>query len=306
MFDLDDVRAFAEVVEAGSLSRAGARLGMSKSMLSRRLARLEARLGAPLLSRTTRGMSVTQAGADFKVHADRIVAELQAGLDAVTQAGEASGRLRIAAPLSFGSTHLAPLLAELAVAHPRLEIQASYSDRRVDVVGEGFDAAVRLGSLPDSSLIARRIAAVRALLVASPAYLARSGPLRTPADIEQHEAVRQEDSVWPFTDGGREIAIRPRGRFVADSGPALLAGVVAGLGVSLLPAFLAGPSIDRGDLVHVLADYPSPDGGIYLLRPPPSAYLPNKVKVLADLMIARFGNGRHWDGCPVATRGSAG
>jgi DNA-binding transcriptional LysR family regulator len=299
MLDLDDVRAFAEVVDAGSLSRAGARLGMSKSMLSRRIARLEARLGAQLLARTTRGMSVTQAGADFKIHADRIVAEMQAGFDAVGRQGEASGRLRIAAPLSLGATCLAPLLAELALAHPRLEIQTSYSDRRVDLVSEGYDVAIRIGNLPDSSLVARRITSVRAVLVASPAYLARSAPLRTPADLERHETIRQDGAVWRFLDGDREIAFRPNGRFVADSGEAQVAAVVAGLGVSLLPAFLLGPAMSRGEIVQVLPGFPVPEVGMYLLRPPPAAYLPAKVKVLADALVARFGHG-HWDGCPLA------
>ena len=147
MPDLEDIRTFSEVVDSGSLTRAGARLGMSKSMISRRLARLEAELGTPLLARSTRGLSLTEAGSDFRPYAERMVAELQSARDAVSRQGEASGRLRLTAPISFGSTHLAPVLAELAVRHPRLEISASFSDRMVDVVGEGFDAAVRLGNL---------------------------------------------------------------------------------------------------------------------------------------------------------------
>jgi len=302
MFDLEDVRAFSEVAEAGGLSRAGTRLGMSKSMLSRRLARLEAHLGARLLTRTTRGVALTEAGADFKAHADRIVAEMQAAVDAVSQQGEASGRLRVAAPLSFGTAHLAPLLAELAMAHPRLEIQASYSDRRVDLVGEGYDVAVRLGSLPDSSLIARRISPVRTVLVASPAYLARFPAPRTPADLERHETVgRHAEEVWRFIQDGREIAIRrPAARLFADSGEAVLAGVVAGLGIAALPAFLAGPALEKGQVVLVLSDHPMPEAGLYLLRPPPAGYLPNKVKVLADALLARFGGDPAWDGCPRA------
>ena len=147
MPDLEDIRTFTEVVDSGSLTRAGARLGMSKSMISRRLARLEAELGTPLLARSTRGLSLTEAGSDFRPYAERMLAELQSARDAVSRQGEASGRLRLTAPVSFGNTHLAPVLAELAVRHPRLEISASYSDRIVDVVGEGFDAAVRLGNL---------------------------------------------------------------------------------------------------------------------------------------------------------------
>lgn len=301
MIDLGDVRAFLAVIDAGGLGRAGGRLDMSKSMLSRRLARLEERLGAPLLARTTRGMSLTEAGQEFRPHAERMVAEMQAGLDAVTRAGEASGRLRIAAPMALGETHIAPLLARLALDHPRLEIQASYSDSRVDIVAEGFDAAIRLGELNDSTLVARRIASVRGAVVASPDYLARMGEPRTPAELEQHVALRRDDRPWRFLENGRTVSIRPQGRFLADSGAALLAAAVAGLGVAMLPAFLAGPALERGELVHLLPDHPVPTAGMYLLRPPPASYQPNKIKVLADALIARFDPGYVWDGCPSET-----
>jgi DNA-binding transcriptional LysR family regulator len=295
--DLADIQAFTEVVDSGSLTRAGARLGMSKSMVSRRLARLEEELGAPLLARTTRGMSLTEAGSDFLPHAQRMVAELQSARDALSRQGEATGRLRVTAPTSFGITHLAPVLAELALRHPRLEIAASYSDRIVDVVGEGFDAAVRMGSLGDSSLIARRIAPVRAVLVASPAYLARSGTPATPAELADHEAVLHGDQVWPFRRDGREFSVRPRGRVAADNGLAEMAAVVAGLGIALMPAFLAGPAIHRGEVVRLLEDYRVPEAGLYLVRPPPATPVPNKVKALTEILVERFGGG-DWDGCP--------
>ncbi|MFV3129344.1 LysR family transcriptional regulator [Niveispirillum sp. KHB5.9] len=298
MVELDDVRAFVEVVEAGGFSRAGERLGISKSLLSRRLARLEAQLGVPLLARTTRGVSITDAGSRFKPHADRMVAEMQAGIDAITAGCGASGLLRIAAPLSFGLTHLAPLLAELALAHPQLEIRTSYSDRHVDIVGEGYDVAVRLGHLPDSSLVARRIGPVHGVFVASPAYLVKAPPLEKPEDLERHAAVHQGDEVWRLRDGEREVAVRPRGRFVADNGQALLTAVVAGLGVGRLPAFLAGPAIGRGELVYLLPGYPIPEASLYLLRPPPAAQMPTKIRVLMDALVERFGRDRSWEGCP--------
>ena len=298
MLDLADVRAFLAVIDAGGLARAGQRLTMSKSMLSRRLARLEERLGAPLLARTTRGMSLTEAGQEFRPHAERMVAEMQAGLDAVTRAGEASGRLRIAAPLALGESHLAPLLADLALAHPRLESQASYSDSKVDIVAEGFDAAIRLGELPDSTLVARRIAAVRGAVVASPDYLARYGEPRTLKELEQHQAVHKEGTPWRLLDNGRVVSVNPPGRYVADSGAAVLAGVKAGLGIGILPAFLAGPAIGRGELRHILPNHPVPQTGMYLLRPPPASYVSNKIKVLAEALSARFDPGHAWDGCP--------
>jgi DNA-binding transcriptional LysR family regulator len=294
--ELDDIQAFCEVVEAGSLTRAALRLGMSKSMVSRRLSRLEAELGAPLLARTTRGLSLTEAGADFRPFAERIVAELQAARDALNRQGEVTGRLRLAAPTSFGNSHLAPVLAELALRHPRLEITCAYSDRLVDVVGEGFDAAIRLGSLPDSTLIARRIAPVRSVLVASPAYLARRGTPRTPADLAGHDAIPHGDHTWRFRQKGRTFTHRPRGRFIADSGPAELAGVVAGLGIAMMPAFLVGPAIANGEVVALLEEYEIPEVGLHILRPAPAEPVPNKIRALTEIMLERFGRD-DWDLC---------
>ena len=229
MPDLDDIRAFAEVADSGSLTRAGARLGMSKSMISRRLARLEAELGATLLARTTRGMSLTEAGGDFRPYAERMRGRPRGGARRALAAGRGDRPAAAdRAGLASGRAHLAPVIAELAVRHPQLAISTSYSDRLVDLVGEGFDAAIRLGNLADSSLIARRIAPVRAVLVASPAYLARAGTPRTPGDLAGHEAIPHGDSVWEFVRDGRRFSHRPRGRFTADSGAAELAGVVAG------------------------------------------------------------------------------
>ncbi len=299
MPDLEDIRTFSEVVDSGSLTRAGARLGMSKSMISRRLARLEAELGTPLLARSTRGLSLTEAGSDFRPYAERMLAELQSARDAVSRQGEVSGRLRLTAPISFGNSHLAPVLAELAVRHPRLEISASFSDRIVDVVGEGLDAAVRLGNLSDSTLIARRIAPVRAVMVASPEYLARRGTPRTPADLAEHDAIPHGDAVWHFRKDGKRFTHRPRGRFTADSGPVELAGVVAGLGIAVMPAFLAGPPLERGEIVRLLEDYAIPEAGLYIVRPPPAEPMPMKLKALTDIMFEKFGSD-DWDGCPVA------
>jgi DNA-binding transcriptional LysR family regulator len=295
--DLDDILAFAEVAETGSLTRAGQRLGMSKSMISRRLARLEAELGASLMARSTRGMSLTEAGADFRPFAQRMIADLESGRDAISRQGEATGRLRLTAPLSFGSAHLGAVLAELAVRHPRLEINTSYSDRIVDLVGEGFDAAIRLGSLADSTLIARRIAPVHAVAVASPAYLASAGTPRTPDDLADHETIPHGDTVWEFVRGERRYSLRPRGRFTADSGQAELAGVIAGLGISVMPAFLAGPAIGRGEIVTVLDEYEVPPAGMYVVRPPPAEPMPMKVRVLTDILVEKYGNSQ-WDACP--------
>jgi DNA-binding transcriptional LysR family regulator len=199
--------------------------------------------------------------------------------------------------MSFGASLLGRVLAELALRHPRLEINTSYSDRKVDLVGEGFDAAVRLGHLADSSLIARRIAPLRALTVASPTYLARAGMPQAPVDLEGHETVPHGDQVWEFRRDGKTFTHRPGGRFTADSGEAELAAVVAGLGIAVMPTFLAGPAIQRGEVVTLLDDYAVPAAGMYVVRPPPAEPLPKKVKALTDILIERFGND-DWDGCP--------
>ena len=306
MLDLEDIQAFAEVAEAQSFGRAGQRLGLSKSMISRRVARLEAELGAQLLSRTTRGVSVTEAGLEFKERADRVLAELEAARDDLAQRGEdIVGSLRISAPLSFGMTHLSAVLAELAVRHPKLQVEVSYSDRFVDLIGERYDVAVRIGVLEDSSLVARKIAPIRAAAIASPAFLEAHGVPARPEELERLPAVMAGSEVWRFQDGKRTITVRPEGRFKADNGPAILAAAAAGLGVAMLPTFLVGPSIDKGEVLPLLLDFPAPPLGLYVVRPPPAAHMPAKVRALTDLLIERFGGEPFWDAC-YAQRVAAG
>lgn len=306
MLDLLDVRAFVEVVECGGLTAAGRRLGLSKSLVSRRLARLEAELGAQLLARTTRGVALTEAGATFRRHAEMLLAEAEAAREAVAQDGTARGRLRLAAPLSFGATHLGPVLAELAQRHPQLDVDATFSDRFVDLIGERFDAAVRIGRLADSSLVARKIAPISAAIVASPSYLARRGSPQRPEELAAHDAVTQHDEVWRFGQGPQNSAIRPRARLQADSGQAMLSAVVAGLGVAVLPTFLCGPAIASGELTVLMPDVPIPEAGLYVVRPPPAEHAPRKVRALTELMLERFGGEPFWDVCYQARQGADG
>ncbi|MDB5469459.1 MAG: transcriptional regulator [Caulobacter sp.] len=307
--DLESIRAFVEVVETGGFSRAAARLGVSKSILSRRVSSLEADLGARLLSRTTRGISPTEAGLEFKLRAERILADLEEAREAVAQSGESlGGTLRIALPLSFGLRHVQPLLAELALENPRLKIEAAYSDGLVDLVAERFDAAVRLGVLADSTLVARRIAPILGGVVASPDYLARRGRPATPADLADHDAVvqsgmRQGDS-WRFQDGKRTITVRPEARFRADNGEAVVQAAAAGLGVALLPTFLTSDYIEDGRLEPLLMDYPTGEAGLYLVRPPGAP--PAKVRILTDRMVERFGSQPYWDKCALRRRSTQG
>jgi DNA-binding transcriptional LysR family regulator len=297
---LDDLRSFVEVVQSGGFNRAAKRLGISKSIVSRRMARLEAELGSRLLSRTTRGISPTEAGLELKARSERILAELEEAREAVAQqSGGVVGRLRLSAPLSFGVRHVAPVLAEMAQRHPRLEMDVSYSDRLVDLIGERFDAAIRIGALKDSSLVARRIAPVRPVLVASPDYLARRGRPSTPGDLAGHDCLiytGRTVAEWQFRAGKRSASIRPQGRLCSDSGEAVLQWAIAGLGIAEGPSFLASDAIESGALEPLLLDYARPEYGIYVVRPP-GAHVPGKVRVLIDTLVERFGGEPLWDRC---------
>ena len=286
--EIEDLRTFVEVADAGGVSPAARRLGIAKSIVSRRLIRLEEDLGIQLLARTTRGAAVTEAGATFREHAARICAEMDAARETIFPAGDLRGRLRIAAPLTFGPTHLAPVLADLARQHPALQVHACYSDRYIDMVAEGFDCAIRLGYLADSSLVARRVAPMRGSLVASPDYLREHGEPETPADLLAHEALLQGTESWRLIDGDKTITIHPRGRFKADNGVAIAAGALAGLGIAGLPDFLVADHLASGALVRVLTNYPLPEAGLYVVRPPAS-HPARKIRVLTDLLIERFG-----------------
>lgn len=300
MTELEDLRSFVEVVDSGGLNRAAARLGVSKSIVSRRISRLEADLGIRLLNRTTRGISPTEAGIEFKGRCERILAELDEARDAVTQQGRSvRGRLRLSAPLVFGVRHLAPVLTDMARLHPDLELDVSYTDRVVDLIGDRFDAAIRIGSLRDSSLVARRIGPVRSVLVASPDYLARHGRPSTPEDLTAHECLIYTGrllSEWQFRSGTRWISVRPEGRLKSDSGEAILQWAIAGLGIADAPSFIAADAIAAGALEPLLLDYPTPEYGIYVVRPP-GAYVPGKVRVLIDTLVERFGGTPTWDRC---------
>jgi DNA-binding transcriptional LysR family regulator len=287
MFDLEDLRTFVEVADAGGLTPAARRLGLSKSIVSRRLVRLESDLGVQLLARTTRGAALTEAGATFREHASRVAAELDAARDALAPEGDLRGRLRVAAPLSFGPTHVAPVLAELARRHPQLQVHAAYADRFVDLIGEGFDAAIRVGYLADSNLVVRRVAPMRGKFVASPEYIRSHGAPVTPDELVDHQALMQGTETWRVVAHGKIVHVAVHGRFKADNGEALLSAALAGLGIAGLPDFLIDRHLATGALVPVLAEFPPPEGGIYVVRPP-GDFPPRKVRALIEIMVERF------------------
>ena len=288
MPNLEDLETFVAVADTGGVSPAARRLGLPKSIVSRRLTRLEAELGAQLLTRNTRGAALTEAGATFREHAARAVAEIDAARESVSPTGELRGLLRIAVPMSLGLTHLAPMLAQFAARHPLLQLHVAYGDRFVDLIGEGFDLAVRIGYLQDSALVARRVGGVRATLVASPEYVRAHGAPKSLEDLQGHPAIMQGTESWRFRAGEKIVVIHPQGRFKADAGFALVAAVLAGLGVIVLPEFLAGDHLASGKLVQLLPEHPIPEAGLYIVRPP-GDHPARKVRALTDFLIEQFG-----------------
>lgn len=287
--DIESLRTFVKVADAGGISPAARQLGLPKSIVSRRLMSLEKKLGVSLLERSTRGAAVTTSGAIFLPHAAKACARFDLAKVELLSVGELRGRLRVAAPLTFGPGQFAPVLAQMAQENPGIEISACYTDRFVDLIAEGFDCGIRVGFLEDSNLIARRVGPIFGKCVASPGYLkAHGSPLR-PHDILSHEALMQGTEAWQFRDGDTTITLRPSGRFKADSGAALVDAAIAGLGIARVPDGLTTAYIASGALVPILTDYPVPPAGIFVVRPP-SPFPDRKVQVLTDMLIACFGH----------------
>lgn len=282
--DTNDLRIFLEIADAGGVASASQRLGISKSMVSRGLGRLEAALGARLLSRTTRGMTLTEAGVTFHDYAATVCREIEVAKETILPAGELRGLFRVAAPLSFGPTHFAPVLAEMALRHPQLHIHTSYGERFVDLVAEGFDCGIRVGFLDDSNLIGRRIGPLHGKLVASPDYIREFGSPETLEELSAHQTLLGGAETWKLMDGDRLVTVNPRGRFKADNGTVLAAAAVAGLGVAALANQFIRDHLLAGTLVPVMKRYPLPRAGIYVVRPPGEQ--PNrKVRILSEMLI---------------------
>ncbi|CAO3421317.1 LysR substrate-binding domain-containing protein [Azospirillum endophyticum] len=287
--EIEDLRTFVEVADAGGINSAARRLGLAKSIVSRRLLRLEEELGAELLARTTRGAVLTEAGISFRDQAAEIVAKIDAAREEMSPNGDIRGLLRIAGPASVG-TYFASALAEFARQHPALQVHTRFSDQYVDLAAEGFDCAIRVGYMPDSNLIARKIGSLPMRLYASPDYIKENGTPKHPSDLLKHAAVTSGTASWVFSDGDQTFTVHPQGRFKADNAYVLTEAAAAGLGIVAMGEMIADPYVEAGKLVPVLADFRLPDVGIYVVRPP-SQHTPRKVRVLIDLMVERFASG---------------
>ena len=301
--DLVDVLAFVRVADTGSFARAAERMGLSKPVLSRRVARLEEHLGARLLTRTARGAQPTDIGQSYYARASAILADLEAAQEVVAEAvTQIAGPIRLSAPLSFGIAYLAPALADFARLHPEVELDIEFEDRNVDLVGGGYDLAVRIGNLADSSLIARRIAPVRKHVIASPAYLDTQGRPQRPGDLAGHEILLYGNEQWRFRIGERWETIRVQARLRTNNGEMLRAAAVAGLGICMLPSFIAAPAIEDGSVEVLLRDFAIEEGALHAVMPPGRATTA-RVRALVDFLVARFGPEPAWDPCWRADAG---
>lgn len=299
---LAELETFVKVAEAGGIGAAANRMGIAKSAVSRRLKDLEERLGVRLVNRTTRRLSLTETGRAYYERAASILVELsEADQSAAAVHGTLCGRLRLAAPLSFGLLHLAPALAEFMAMHEQLSVDLDLNDRRVDLVDEGFDVAVRIGVLEDSSLIARKLFDMRHVLCASPAYLEKHGTPQTTGDLQHHVGLRYsnlpEKRAWMWRDAdGLERAAQLSSRMSANNGEMLVSAAEAGLGLCLQPSFIVYRSIEAGRLVPVLAGVNWRTIGGYALYPP-GRHLSAKVRALVDFLAERFNGTPYWDEC---------
>jgi len=296
---LTGLEVFAKVAGAGSLSAAARALGMSQTMVTKHIAALESRLGVKLFHRTTRRLSITEAGRNYLESSGRILAEIEAA-DAAVAADrvEPRGLLRLNAPVSFGTRQIAPLLAEFTQRHPRVTVELGLNDRLVDLVEEGWDLAIRIGNLTNSSLIARRIAPCRIVVCAAPSYLGARGAPRTVASLADHNCLgytlsqRTPIDRWVF---GADVGVQISGNLRANNGDALRAAAIAGQGIIHQPTFIVADDIREGRLVALPLDQPTVElGGIYAVYLP-DRHPPARVRAFIDFIASRFAPEPPWD-----------
>jgi DNA-binding transcriptional LysR family regulator len=293
------MRLFVRVVEEESFSKAGSRMGIAQSSASRYVAALETELGTQLLQRSTRKLNLTEAGRIYYERARRIVVDIDDVYLAVRRlSDDPSGVLRVATPASFGRRHIAPLLAEFYARYPKIKIGLSLSDSIQDVIGEGFDLAIRFGKLVDSSLIAKRLTACRSVVCAHPEYIKETGAPREPDDLERHNCLTFRalpgQNIWHFERKGEVFSVSASGSLYADSGDALLAAAVSRLGIVHLPSWVVAADIEGGRLVPLLEDYTvmpkaTPIHAVFAHN----RHLAPKVRVFVDFLNEKFAD-RNW------------
>jgi len=304
----ENMGVFIRVVEAGSISGAADRLGVAKSAVSRRLKELEEHLGVELFHRTTRRMNLTDTGRAFYHQSVRILEDVLEAEHATSQAhGTLKGSLKIALPSTFGLMHMGPAINEFLKAHPQIEFDLDFNDREVDLIQEGFDLAIRIANLPDSSLIARRLAPIQNVICACPSYLEQMGAPRTPDELVDHRflvySLLSDYEYWNLTDiDGNETRTKIHPYLKASTGEFLKDAAVEGMGIIMVPSFIAYKEIESGDLVQILEDYNPPQIDAYAIYPQ-TRHLSQRVRAFVDFLVKRFEGTPYWDLClmkPVA------
>ena len=291
--DLEGLAIFAKVVECRSFAAAATALKLSKATVSKAVSRIETQLGARLINRTSRRLALTDAGRQLAGRAAHILAEGEAAEDeALAQSTAPRGLVRLAAPMSFGVLHIAPLLPEFLATYPEVSIDLHLSDAAVDLIGEGFDAAVRIAALPDSSLIARRLRDMHRYLVGSPGYLRRHGRPKHPLHLAEHRCIgyghTTAPETWRFTKAGKSASVRPAGPLRVNNGDAMLPALIAGIALGILPEFIVRDALVAGQLERLLADWSLPSGAVYWVTPP-GGPRPKRVEALGDFLLAKLG-----------------
>ena len=299
MDTIDGMRTFVTVVAEGSFARAAERLDLSPQLVSKYVAQLEERLGARLLNRSTRRISITEGGQAYYDRCQQVLAdidEMEAAVGAISLAPR--GTLRVNAPMSFGELHLGEAVAAYRRRFPEVNVDLTLDDRLVDVVSEGFDLAIRICKLTDSALVARTLAPVRLKVCASPAYLAEHGTPMTPEDLAGHDCLRytyfRNQGKWRFTANGESREVEVSGSLRANNGSALRAAAVAGAGVVMEPTFIVGDDIRAGRLVVILQDFEIETLNAYALYAH-RQYLSAKVRTFVDFLPEHFGSPPVWD-----------
>ncbi len=294
-------RMFAAVIDTGSFAAAAARLGTSTGQASKLVSRLEQELGVQLVARTTRALALTEVGRAYYERIKAIIEDFDA-LDASVRSasGAPTGRLRITAPVTFGTVQLAPVLIAFAAAFPDIQLDVTFSDRLVNLVDEGFDAAIRIGQPADSSLMAKKLGAIRIVLVAATSYIdTRTTPLH-PRELVDHPCIIDtnfhDPTTWRFKASGEDqsIAVDVRGRLHFSNAEACLQAAEAGLGIARVPSFVAGASLRAGTVRSILSGYEEEPRGLYAVYPP-ARHLALKVRVLVDFLADAFRGQAKWD-----------
>jgi DNA-binding transcriptional LysR family regulator len=301
MDKLKQLESFVSVATKGSLTAAARAEGVAPAIMGRRLDALEERLGVKLLVRTTRRITLTHEGSAFLEDCQRLLADI-ANAEASVSAGgvKASGHLRITAPAGFGRRHVAPLVPKFLALHPDVSLSLNLSDRVVDIVNEGFDSAVRVGDLPDSSLVSVRLADNRRLCVAAPSYLKRAGTPKLPAELMRHECLLLSSDAsqtrgWAFKVDGEVTHLRPSGRLDCSDGQVLHTWCLQGLGLAWRSTWEVEEQIAAGELQEVLAEFAAPPNGIYAVVPQ-RRHLPLRVRLWIDFLKHSFGDPGYWRG----------